>query len=324
MRSQQFAVILASAPSKGEAARYASARIACPAVIESSQGLGQMVAAGAAAWNSVFPGSFGGERISAGRAFSTKAVGGYYLDYTPKTRGAGAAAPERLPSVGVIQLALGWWEGIREGSFRQTGPFLDSCEIALARAERGGDALLWPVLTAVAKYGLRPPWHSALVQGQAASIFVRAHQLTGDAFWGAAARAAVSPLLEPSGELVTATSWGPIFEEAPSTPASHILNGWISALWGVRKWPSPKATTTFGPCSTAAFKRFATTSQPTTPAGGLVTRFFPTRSRTSPSRTITRSMPTRSMPCISSPVSPSSETRPSGGAATSARQRQLQ
>ena len=140
MRSQQFAVILASAPSKGEAARYASARIACPAVIESSQGLGQMVAAGAAAWNSVFPGSFGGERISAGRAFSTKAVGGYYLDYTPKTRGAGAAAPERLPSVGVIQLALGWWEGIREGVVSADGPFLDSCEIALARAERGGDA----------------------------------------------------------------------------------------------------------------------------------------------------------------------------------------
>jgi hypothetical protein len=90
------------------------------------------------------------------------------------------------------------------------------------------------VLTPVAKFGLRPPWHSALLQGQAASIFVRAHKLTGESRWGAAARAAVAPLLEPRGELVTATRSGPILEEAPSDPASHILNGWISALWGVR------------------------------------------------------------------------------------------
>ncbi|MGI8801060.1 MAG: D-glucuronyl C5-epimerase family protein [Solirubrobacteraceae bacterium] len=186
------------------------------------------------AWGSAFSRGETFEAIPAGRAFSTETVRGYYLDYGEKTRAAGAAAPERLLSIGVVQLALGWWERSRGAAGPAADRFLAACELALARGEARGEALYWPVTVAVAKFGLRPPWHSALVQAQAASVFVRAELLTGEERWGAAARAAIAPLLEPSGELVTATSRGPILEEAPSVPASHILNGWISALFGVR------------------------------------------------------------------------------------------
>jgi hypothetical protein len=155
------------------------------------------------------------------------------LDYREKANSAGATTPDQLASIGVIQLALGWWERSLGAPGPDANRFLETCELALARAERHGDALLWPILTPVPKFGLRPPWHSALLQGQAASIFVRAHLLNGDERWRSAARAAVAPLLKPTGELVTATAGGPILEEAPSTPASHILNGWISALWGL-------------------------------------------------------------------------------------------
>ncbi len=43
--------------------------------------------------------------------------------------------------------------------------------------------------------------------------------------------------LQPPSPLVSTTSAGPVLEEAPSSPPSHILNGWIFALWGLRIWP---------------------------------------------------------------------------------------
>jgi hypothetical protein len=187
------------------------------------------------AWSSAFSRGITYEPTPPGRAFSADGVRGYYIDYAAKTRAPGAAAPERLASISLVQLALGWWEQsleLRDGD--ATERFLETCELVLARGETREAALLWPMSVPVAKYGLRPPWLSALLQGQAASIFVRAHLLTGRERWAAAASAAGVPLLEPAGELVTATARGPILEEAPSTPASHILNGWISALWGVR------------------------------------------------------------------------------------------
>jgi hypothetical protein len=202
-------------------------------VARHSQPWGRPAAAIGWAVNSAFSRGASYEKIGLGRAFSAEAVEGYYLDYAAKTRAAGAATPERLSSIGIIQLALGWWEGSLGAPGPAADEFLHACALAAARAESHGDVLLWPLGVAVPKFGLRPPWHSALLQGQAASIFVRAHRLTGEERWAAAARAALLPLLEPTGELVTATAYGPILEEAPSVPASHILNGWISALWGV-------------------------------------------------------------------------------------------
>jgi hypothetical protein len=185
------------------------------------------------AWHSGVSRGAGYERVPSGANFETGALRGYYLDYGEKTRSPAAAAPEGLATIGVIQLALGWWEA----SLGEPGPpaerFLAACELALARADRRGPTLRWQQTITVAKFGLRPPWSSALVQAQAASIFLRAHVLTGDERWAAAARGAVAPLLESRGDLVTATAHGPILEEAPSIPASHILNGWISALFGL-------------------------------------------------------------------------------------------
>jgi hypothetical protein len=95
-------------------------------------------------------------------------------------------------------------------------------------------ALVWPYDVPVAKLKLRPPWLSALAQGQAASVFVRAFLHTGGERFANAARKAVSPLLPGSTfGLVAATADGPVPEEAPSDPPSLILNGWIYALWGL-------------------------------------------------------------------------------------------
>jgi len=82
---------------------------------------------------------------------------------------------------------------------------------------------------------LKAPWYSGLAQAQGVSLLLRAHARTGeDKYAQAAARAFVS-LTRPVAE------GGVLFEDGPDlwieeylvTPPTHILNGFIWALWGV-------------------------------------------------------------------------------------------
>ncbi|MGA2011223.1 MAG: D-glucuronyl C5-epimerase family protein [Solirubrobacteraceae bacterium] len=85
-------------------------------------------------------------------------------------------------------------------------------------------------------FPLPAPWASGITQGQAASLLVRLHAHTGEAQMADAARRALAPLAVPQaqggvcGEL-GGRSWP---EEYPTTPQSHVLNGAIFALWGMR------------------------------------------------------------------------------------------
>jgi hypothetical protein len=179
------------------------------------------------AWQTALSRGPGYEDLPAGRDFD---AGGYYVDYSAKTE-----LPEPSPSgapIGLIQWALGLNEHAAAGSRAETR-FLDACERLLATAARRREALLFHYAVPVPKYGLEGLWLSAHAQGQAASVFVRAYWRTGRERWAHAARAAVEPLLAPEFGLITITADGPVLEEAPSDPQSQILNGWITALWGL-------------------------------------------------------------------------------------------
>lgn len=82
-------------------------------------------------------------------------------------------------------------------------------------------------------YALRPPWHSALAQGEAASLLVRAAGRLGRAGLLELAQRTAAPLLSPGSELVVTTPDGPVLEEYPTAPHSFVLNGWIIALFGL-------------------------------------------------------------------------------------------
>ncbi|MDX6512109.1 MAG: hypothetical protein QOE36_1613 [Gaiellaceae bacterium] len=162
--------------------------------------------------------------------FEPEGVGAYFLDLRAKTKAASARMPSSLGAAALAQLALGWWD--RGESARAW--FLVTADALADRAERRADGWRWRYEVAVPKYGLRPGWCSAMAQGQAASVFVRAHLVTGRDDYAQAALAALQPLHRATDGLVTSTSAGPVLEEAPSAQPSHILNGWIYALWGVR------------------------------------------------------------------------------------------
>ena len=167
-----------------------------------------------------------------GKRFGVEDVRGYYLDLSAKTTSPTAARPERLVPAGLAQLALGWWERSLTGDEQALVGFETACGLLLDRAVSHAEGLLWPYDVPVPKYGLRPPWFSAMAQGQVASVFVRAAALDERA--ADAALRALRPLLDRAEPFVVDAQAGPVLEEAPTRPPSRVLNGWIYALWGVR------------------------------------------------------------------------------------------
>ena len=119
-------------------------------------------------------------------------------------------------------------------------------------AKQGGDGR-WPYrfTYTVGKMGsspgitLSPPWSSAMAQGQGISLLVRTWRMTGERRYLDAARRAVKPLTidVARGGLKRRLAGGPFFEEYPTTPPSHVLNGFmftVIGLWDVAPW-SPEA-----------------------------------------------------------------------------------
>jgi heparosan-N-sulfate-glucuronate 5-epimerase len=185
-------------------------------------------------WSATFSTGPGYEPTPIGSQFSIDSVRGYFIDYSAKTEAASAGNFSSLLPAALAQLALGWWERLLAGDAAASASFLRVCERLRETAQELNGECRWPYRVSVAKYHLSPPWYSALAQGQIASALVRAHQATGDDEFERVARGAIRPLVpNEASDLLTRTSSGPILEEAPTTPPSHILNGWISALWGV-------------------------------------------------------------------------------------------
>jgi len=167
--------------------------------------------------------------------FDVHAIAGYYLDFSAKTAAPSAAEPGSLLPAALAQLALGWWELGLRGSDDAHARFVDICDLLEATSTRTEDTALWLYRVPVRKYEIDSEWASALAQGQAASVFVRAHVAGGAKRHAELARAAVAPLLErdPT-SLVSRLPEGPVLEECPTRPPSAILNGWIYAAWGLR------------------------------------------------------------------------------------------
>jgi hypothetical protein len=83
---------------------------------------------------------------------------------------------------------------------------------------------------------LKAPWYSALAQGQGISLLARAHRHTGKADYLYAAQLAFASLLLPieQGGVQFADERGDLWlEEYLVSPPTHILNGFIWALWGI-------------------------------------------------------------------------------------------
>ena len=181
-----------------------------------------------------------------GKHIDPAGLGGYYCDMSHKARAASQASDGfprfgRGPAVDafvipVAQAALGYWELSLEGEDTKR-PFIAISDWLVEKAVRGPAGLGWPVDFGYAKYGLRPGWTSAMGQGEAISVLLRAHQLTRERRYLDTAFAALGPLTTEvsRGGAMRRFGGGIVLEEYPGDRPVAVLNGWIFALLGVHE-----------------------------------------------------------------------------------------
>jgi heparosan-N-sulfate-glucuronate 5-epimerase len=82
---------------------------------------------------------------------------------------------------------------------------------------------------------VKSPWVSAMAQGMAMSLLTRAHALTGEPAYLAAAERALAPFAHDTrrGGVVADFSGRPWYEEYPSVRPTHVLNGFMFTLIGL-------------------------------------------------------------------------------------------
>jgi hypothetical protein len=167
-------------------------------------------------------------------------VRGYYIDLRSKAGKPGwppwRDRPWRL-HVGLVQWALAAYEHYLAGEGEKwLSVALSAGEHLLGEQERGGpmDGAWLHRDPYLHTYDLKPPWLSAITQGQAASLLVRLHQESEDARFADGARRALRPLMSPvsEGGLLVPLDGGAFPEEYPTDPPSLVLNGGIYALLG--------------------------------------------------------------------------------------------
>jgi heparosan-N-sulfate-glucuronate 5-epimerase len=86
-----------------------------------------------------------------------------------------------------------------------------------------------------AAINLRPPWISALAQGQAISLLARVYDATHRRRFLRAARRGLRPFRRSFEDGGVRTNWAghPWYEEYPAVNANHVLNGYELALIGL-------------------------------------------------------------------------------------------
>jgi heparosan-N-sulfate-glucuronate 5-epimerase len=94
---------------------------------------------------------------------------------------------------------------------------------------------------------LKAPWFSGLAQGQGVSLLLRVHAMTAEPAYLSAAECAfvsLTRLIDDGGVLFEDDDANLWIEEYLVSPPTHILNGFIWALWGVFDcWLARKETT---------------------------------------------------------------------------------
>ena len=177
--------------------------------------------------------------LPVGNHIDPEDVRGYPIDLRVKADSPRGLSPQLLRPgslhVGITQYGLGCYERWLAGEGSQWLEAAVSVGRYLVKIQEPDGSWLhrepFPHT-----FTLQPPWASGITQGQGASLLLRLYAQTGDAELPAAARRALSPLftLQSEGGVCGGLAGLPWPEEYPTTPQSHVLNGAIFALWGIR------------------------------------------------------------------------------------------
>jgi heparosan-N-sulfate-glucuronate 5-epimerase len=151
---------------------------------------------------------------------------------------ATAGYPAGYHPTSIAQYALARWNlYLATGDEKHKEAFLAQARWLVENEKPLGNAAGgWPIPFASRAYNAPSMWLSALTQGNALSVLVRAYQLSGaDQFLQVARRAmrTFERDIEDGGVAATVGEGGVFFEEVANYPAAHVLNGYILALFGL-------------------------------------------------------------------------------------------
>lgn len=138
----------------------------------------------------------------------------------------------------IAEYGLANWNAyLRTGEDRYKRAFLtQACWLMAHETRFADDAGGWYLPMPIPDYAIEGPWLSAMTQGNAISVLVRAYRLTNDEAFLAVARRAIRLFerdVRDGGVSVLVGEDGVFFEEVAAYPASHILNGYLFALFGL-------------------------------------------------------------------------------------------
>jgi len=197
--------------------------------------------------------SFWHTKLKIGYRNNTSQLGGYYLDYTLKTKYPGPFDEKGVPMLNyfgdigiqynpdaIAQYALGYFEKYSENRdnaykeifLKQANWFVDNLR------ERDNGISVWEYNFDFEYFKkLKKPWYTSLGQGHGISVLVRAYLLTKKTIYLDTAKKAFLAfqyLTNVNGGVKYIDEHGCVwFEEAIINPPTHILNGFIWALWGI-------------------------------------------------------------------------------------------
>ncbi len=143
----------------------------------------------------------------------------------------------------IAQQALGYYDKyLEEPNQGDKNAFLTQANYFLRNGRVvSDDVLLWEYnFPFEMRQRLVAPWRSALAQGQAVSVLIRAHILTGDERYLEAAKKGYRAFhffaREHEGGVLDEQDGFIWLEEYIVNPPNHVLNGFVWALWGVRDY----------------------------------------------------------------------------------------
>lgn len=155
--------------------------------------------------------------------------GGIFGEDWARFDDAGVLFAGRYNPNSVAAYALYCYERLHGGEDAFREPMLRQAAYLLQTQREDG---AFPYTFPLAQYGLEPGWLSGIAQGKAAAALWRAHAVTGDARYRAAATRALQPLMRDISQGGTALlqDGAVFFEEIGSNP-THILNGHVTAAF---------------------------------------------------------------------------------------------
>lgn len=155
----------------------------------------------------------------------------------------------------IAQCALECYSSLLNDS-RENGArkrFLSYAEWILASLTRHPEEFaVWRETSFRFGHRIRPPWSSAMAQGEGISVLLRAYELSEDKRFVEGASLAFRAFLVPvheGGLRTTIDDEWLFFDEYPAKPPTRVLNGFITALLGIwdfyRVTSEPSARETF-------------------------------------------------------------------------------